>query len=298
MDFPEWTPETDLKFMKKQGIDTAMMSVPKDVCFEGKKEFSLKLSRMMNDYMAEVKAKYPGKFGGFAAIPMIYENEAIEELRYALDELKLDGVCLMTNYGEAYLGDEKFDIFFNEMNERNVVLYIHPENPPEMLQPKYGLPNALIENRFQTSRMVANVLYNKATDKFPNIKYILSHGGGVIPYMGWHMASIKNFKDVEQKNKGPLLKLLFDLLVKGSPEEGLRDLRNMYYDTALTSGPWALNTLREFAGPSQIVFGSDYPIASLNTIVTKNLNKHPGFSKEDHEMIDYKNALELFPQFK
>jgi predicted TIM-barrel fold metal-dependent hydrolase len=73
----------------------------------------------------------------------------------------------------------------------------------------------------------------------------------------------------------------------------------MYYDTALTSGPYALKALQEFAGPSRIVFGSDFPFAKkLAPIVAKNLRKYFDFSEEEFEAIDNKNCLELFPHMK
>lgn len=59
-------------------------------------QFSRDLARMCNDLMAEVKRNYPGRFGGFVAIPLPDVADAIEELRYGLEELGLDGACLFT----------------------------------------------------------------------------------------------------------------------------------------------------------------------------------------------------------
>jgi len=102
-------------------------------------------------------------------------------------------------------------------------------------------------------------------------------------------------KYAQKNKKSPVLRALYDFLIKGAPEAGLNVLKKMYYDTALTSGPYALNTLNEFVGTSQIVFGSDFPMAKVSPIVAKNLDKHPGFTEQDHEKINYKNCHELFP---
>lgn len=295
VDFPKWTPETSLKFMKKLGIDRAMLSVTSPgVSFKNNKEFSLKITRWTNQYMAELKNTYPGRFGGFASIPLHFVTESIEELRYAHDELELDGVCLMTNYDGKYLGDGSFDEFFNELNKRKAVLCIHPSDPAKEFDPRLsevGIPNALIEVPFETTRVAANLLFNGVTRRYPDIRYILAHGGGTIPYIAWRLAMIRY---AEGNKKILKLRALYDFLARGEPEAGLRDLKNMYYDTAMTSGTYALNTLTEFAGTSRIVFGSDFPMAKVAPIVTKNLDKHPGFSEEDHEKINYKNCLELF----
>lgn len=124
---------------------------------------------------------------------------------------------------------------------------------------------------------------------------ILAHGGGTIPYTAWRLALIK----YAQKGKDtPKLRTLYDFLIKGEPTSGLKILKNMYYDTALTSGASTLDTLNKFAGSSRIVFGSDFPFAKLAPVVAKNLDKHPDFSEEDLEKIYHKNCLDLFPQFK
>lgn len=297
--FPKWTPETSLSFMKKNGIKTAIVSITSPgVYFKDHKKFSLKISRWCNEYIAQLKKDYPGKFGGFACVPLGFMEESIEELKYALDVLKLDGVCLMTHYNGKYLGDDYYNEFFKELNNRNAVVYIHPEDPAEEYDAKLsdeGIPNALIEVTFETTRMAANLIHSGTVDKYKNIKYILSHGGGTIPYIAWRLAMIS----YGQKNKRtPVLRALYDFLAKGAPEKGLKVLKDMYYDTALTSGPYALNTLNQFAGSSRIVFGSDFPMAKVAPVVTKNLDKHPDFSDEDHSKIDSKNCLGLFPAYQ
>ena len=295
--FPKWTPETSVSFMNKVGIKTAIVSITSPgVYFKDNKEFSLEISRWSNEYMAELKKNFPGKFGAFASIPLGFVDESIEELRYALDVLKLDGICLLTNYNGIYLGDESFEEFFKELNNRKAVVYIHPTDPGEEYDPKLqekGIPNSLIEVTFETTRIAANLIYSGTADRYKNIKYILSHGGGTIPYLAWRLAMIS----YGQKNKKtPVMRALYDFLIKGSPEQGLKVLKDMYYDTALTSGSYALNTLNQFAGSSRIVFGSDFPMAKVAPIIAKNLDKHPDFSNEDHDKINAENCLELFPQ--
>lgn len=148
------------------------------------------------------------------------------------------------------------------------------------------MPNSLIEVTFDTTRTVANMMYRGILDKYKNINYILSHGVGTLPYLAWRLSLISY---AQKDKKPPILRSLYDFLVKGAPEKGLKQLKNMYYDTALTTGGYALNSLNEFVGTSRIVFGSDFPYAKVSPIVTKNLDNHPAFSNED-----YKNIDELF----
>ncbi|MFC2101940.1 amidohydrolase family protein [Bacteroidota bacterium] len=298
VDFPKWSVEIAFKKMKENGIKLAMLSISTPgVYFSGvetSEGFSENLAHQTNEIIAGIKHKYPESFGGFATIPMLNQQAAIKELNYALDVLKLDGVCLMTNYLGKYLGDSYFDPFFNELNKRNAVVFIHPTDPGEEHDFKLGFPNALIEAPFDTTRVVANLMYNGILDKYPNITYILSHGGGTIPYIAWRLASIEYGQN---EKRTPVVQALYDFLVNREPTKGLKHLKKMYYDTANVSGDYMVKTLQAFAGPDHIVFGSDLSISKLAPIITKNLAKDGNFTDEEYNKMSYSNCLRLFPAF-
>jgi predicted TIM-barrel fold metal-dependent hydrolase len=297
--FPKWTVETSFKKMKENGIKIAMLSISSPgVYFKGYKfpeGFSEKLARLTNEIIAEKKEKYPESFGGFATIPMLNQEAAIEEMNYALDRLKMDGVCLLTNYNGKYLGHSDFEQFFKELNKRNAVVYIHPNDPGDDYDFDLGIPNALIEVTFDTTRAVTNMMYNGILDRYPNIRYILSHGGGTIPYIAWRLAAIEYGQNGKRT---PVIKSLYDFLVNGEPTKGLNHLKNMYYDTANVSGDYAVKALQMFAGPDHLVYGSDLCISKLAAIITKNLAKDGDFSQEVYDKMSYGNCLELFPSIQ
>ncbi len=298
-EFPEWTPKTSLKQMDKNGIKIAISSIsspgvyPEGVEFpEG---FSEKLARTANEAIAYTRDENPGRFGGFATIPLLNLESAFEELEYALDTLKLNGVCLMTNYKGIYLGDERLEPFFKELNRRKAIVFVHPTDPGPEFDPGLDVPNALIEAPFDTTRAVANMMYNGTLDKYPNITYILAHGGGTIPFLAWRLAGIEYG---QKDKKPPVMKALYDFLVKGKPAKGLRHLEKMYYDTAVVSGNYALQTLKAFAGSKNIVFGSDLSINKLASIITKNLHQDGEFTDEEYSDLSFYNCLKLFPEFE
>lgn len=299
LDFPEWEPETSLKLMDHHGIRMALLSItspgvyPSDIDVPG--EFSEKLARMTNETIAATKMKYPDRFGGFATIPLLNPDRAVEELNFALDTLNLDGVCLLTNYRGKYLGDKLFEPFFKELDQKKTVVYIHPTNLGDGLSPDLDIPSALIEAPFDTTRAVTNLMYSGTLDRYPNIRYILSHGGGTIPYLAWRIA----LSEYAQKDKKPpVLRSLYDFLLKGEPVKGLQHLKNMYFDTALVAGESALKSLQLFAGSKHIVFGTDFCIAKIAPVVIKNLTKDGGFNEDELADIAFGNCLNLFPSLK
>jgi len=292
--FPKWSPEDSLRFMDKMGIEVAVLSISTPgVCFQDE-NFSEDLSRLCNDIMADTKRQYPGRFGGWAAVPLEYPDASLRQIRYALDDLGLDGVGVFAQYNGKYLGDELFDPVFEELNRRKAVVYVHPSEPGPANDPQLGIPVALIEAPFETTRAVANLQYHGKLEKYCDIRFVLAHGGGAIPFLAWRMSLIR----YAQKDKSaPVLRSLYDFMVKGAPQSGLDEIRNMYVDTALVSGPSALRALREFPGPSRIVFGSDFPFAKVAPIVASNLQKDGDFNDDELKAISHGNCHELFPQF-
>ena len=200
----------------------------------------------------------------------------------------------MTNYRGTYLGDPQFEAIFEELDKRKTIVFIHPIEPGPQLDPGLDIPVALIEAPFETTRAVASLMFNGVLDRYPNITYILSHGGGTIPFLAWRMAGIEY---AQRDKKVSVLPALYDYLLKSRPDKGLRCLKRMYFDTALVSGSYALTALKEFAGPEHIVFGSDLCIAKLSPIVTKNLKRDGVFSADEHRAIAHRNSLRLFPAF-
>jgi predicted TIM-barrel fold metal-dependent hydrolase len=172
----------------------------------------------------------------------------------------------------------------------------HPTDPIGKYDPKLEIANSLIEAKFETTRAVTNLIITGTIDRYPDIKYILSHGGGTVPYLAWSIALAKY---AEKETRPTVLRMIYDFVLKGSPELGLNILRNMYYDTALSTSPWMLHTMRELVGSSHIVFGTDLPFAEkVAPMAVKDLQKYDSFSEEDYKAIEHNNCLELFPQLK
>src|SRR5262249_11208438 len=92
--YPDWSPELSLEVMDAHGIEVALLSLAQPGVQFGDPKAGAALARRCNDYSADLRARWPKRFGAFAVVPMWDVNEAVAEVAHALDELKLDGVCL------------------------------------------------------------------------------------------------------------------------------------------------------------------------------------------------------------
>lgn len=310
---PKWNEHEMITAMDKFQIKTAMTSIPSGVYF-GDINLAIKLARMCNEFSANLIYRYPKRIGAFATLPLPDIKGSLKEINYALDELKLDGIFLLSNYGEHYLGHPNFEPIFEELNKRKSVVFIHPTLPVGYLKRpkiplsimkliptsiiKYGinrqkkkqplnyLPVSMIEFVCDTTRTIADLIFSGRFHQFPNIKFILSHAGGTLPYIAGRMAIFEEAISPELKEK--------------APDGAVNYLKRIYYDTALSTSPSALKCLIDFVPQNQILFGSDYPyvpLAGVN-IEVNEFDQYLKSFKELHTKISYENAQVLFPRLK
>ena len=121
----EWTPERSLAEMDAAGTRTAVLSMNAPIWFGDPAE-ARALARDANLYAADLVRRFPGRFGTFAVLPLPDVEGALTELAHALDVLGADGVGLVSNYGDRYLGDPRFEPLLAELNRRGALVYVHP----------------------------------------------------------------------------------------------------------------------------------------------------------------------------
>src|ERR1051326_6207622 len=140
-----WTPEKSLEDMEKAGTATAILSpMPPHVGFLAAAD-AAQVCRASNEWTRKLAGDHPGRFGMFAMLPMPNIDESLMEISYAFDTLKADGVGLMTNYGDKYLGYAELAPVFDELNRRKAVVYTHPMSPACCVNVVKGISDAAVE---------------------------------------------------------------------------------------------------------------------------------------------------------
>ena len=280
--YPDWSPELALGLMDTHGIALAITSIAQPgVAFMPDAE-AADLSRRCNDYAAELIASHPRRFGCFGLLPMHDTETAIAEARYCLDTLGFEGISLFASYGEEFLGDAVFDPLMDYLNTRAAVVHVHPGLHPSSRSLDLSWPGFMIEYPFDTTRAAVNLLFSGALENFPNIRFILSHAGGTLPYLAWRL-SVAPMIDKRLQHR--------------SREEIFAALKTFWYDNALASGAESMGSLSRIAAQDRILFGSDWPFCNERVVAeeVKDFNA-PGFLAPDvRKMIERDNALKLFP---
>ncbi|MEU3342570.1 amidohydrolase family protein [Streptomyces sp. NPDC006668] len=281
VDYPRWTADSDLEVMDRYGIQTAILSITAPgVGFTGGQS-AARIARQTNEFMAELIEKYPTRYGGFALIPLPDVDAALAEIDYALGSLGLDGVGLFTHYQSTYLGDPEFDPVFAELVNRGAVAFVHPTIPPAADQPGFDLPPSLYEFPFETTRVAANLLYSGTLDRYPDLKLILSHAGGAVPYLAQRLTYAST---------------IAASVASREPKDLIGSLRRLYYDTAMSANPHTLSGLSSFIGTERILFGSDFPFMPESTTAETVSGLDSFFNDEALADINRNNAVALFPR--
>ncbi|WP_424812220.1 amidohydrolase family protein [Roseococcus sp. YIM B11640] len=276
---PAWSPEISLEAMDRHGIATAVVSISAPGLWFGDDSQARELARACNEYSAALAARFPGRFGFFASLPLPDVDGSLAEIAHALDVLGADGICLMTNYGGRYLGDAAFAPVLDELERRGTIAFCHPCVGPAPLVPP-GIPAATLEFPFDTTRAIASLLFSGGFARHRNVKWIFSHAGGAVPFLAQRISRLERRPD----------------LAAGVPDGVMAELRRLYFDVALSANPLAFGPMLQVIPPEQVLFASDYPFAPEETMAgTVRGLQGLGLSPEVLAGIERDNALRLMP---
>ena len=241
---PTWSAETAIAMMDENGIDEGILSISAGQTLPD----APTLLRRCNDHAAELRSRYAGRFGSFASLPLPDVDASLKEVSYALDVLKVDGFIVFTNYDGRYLGDDHFTPLWEELNRRETVVFVHPNQPPHEA-PRVA-PASVLEFPFETTRTAASLIIAGAMSRFKKLRFILSHAGGALPFLV------------------PRLALSISMMPEAAARVGdtLAAVRSFYFDTALSAGSSSMSALAEVTDPDHILFGTDFPFAPVEAI--------------------------------
>jgi len=277
-----WTIAKSLDDMDRAGIGKAMLSLPypPEIWATDAVEAAT-IAREGNEFMAQLARDHGGRFGVFATLPINHIDNSLAEIDYAFDTLKVDGIGLMTNLGERWLGDPHYAPLFEVLNKRETAVFVHPAAPFCCTNLVPDIPDTMIEFATDTTRAIANMVFGGTSRRCPDLRVIWSHAGGTMPFLIYRFLKTAGIPVNAQK----------------LPQGVVHELKRFYYDTAQASHPVLLTALKQVVGLEHTVFGSDYPWGLAPNCVAE-LEAAGVLSADEMRGIDYANILPLLPRFQ
>lgn len=268
-----------LDVMDRYGVDVGVLSNTGGRIEQGgDRARAREHCRIINDAFAEAHAKHPKRFKAFARLPMVDMDDCARELERCMKDLNMHGVILSTNLAGKYLDEPEFKPFWEAMAASGKPLFLHPANAPcQANWNKYSVHQKILWPTDSTLA-ITRIVYNGAFDRYPDLKLIASHLGGMIllypDRLNWREGNIE---------------------CKEEPEFYFKKI---YYDTAGPIRAPFIKLVYDMVGPEQILFGADFPHGRGGRDdqfypMTLEAMKELNIPDADKDKIYYKNAQKL-----
>jgi predicted TIM-barrel fold metal-dependent hydrolase len=255
-----WDLDHRFRIMEKYGVMQVLtLSRPPIEEVIGDSRKALDLTRMANDEMAELVLKYPDRFPAAAASLALNDIDgSLRELERTIVDLRFRGVQIYTHVNTKPLDSPEFMPLFEMMAKYNLPILIHPttgvtgtdyqsaKGSKYMADIAFGWP-------YETTLAMTRLVFGGILEKWPNLKVITHHGGGMVPY---YEDRIITFHDTRE------------MLHRGRDKDRLTEAPVHYYkmfyaDTALYGNTPGLMMARAFFGIDHVLFATDFPFAGL-----------------------------------
>lgn len=207
-------------------------------------------ARLANDEMAELVAKHPDHFAGFAAaLPLNDVEAALRELERASGELGALGGQVFTNVSGLPLDDVLFEPLFARFEQLDRAVWLHPTRDATFADyaseetSDYGLWWSL-GWPFETAAALSRLVYSGLMERHQNLKVIAHHGAGMVPHFSGRLGMGPGYRQVKES----------------LPHPPLEYFRRFYADTALFGAPHAVRCVIDFFGADHVLFGTDMPL--------------------------------------
>jgi predicted TIM-barrel fold metal-dependent hydrolase len=303
---PSWKPEVSLAVMDRIGIELAALSCPIPLHFLDS-EAAASMARELNDDAADYADRWPGRFGYFATLPLPDVAAAIDEAVRALDTAGAFGVLMLSNHAGLYQGDAALDPLYDALNRRHAVAFIHPTvytgvaypADPAAGSPIPTMQPSQFEFGFDATRAVANLIINEIPERFPDIRFVLTHSGSCVPSVAHKMINRRPMvaayaAHIHDHGQPPPVEVLLDQL-ENAEARTRGQIAKLYFDTALSTAPHVLDALLSLVPASRLLFGTDFPFGQEIGLryTLRGIVGYPSFSDEDRAAVLRRNAARL-----
>jgi hypothetical protein len=162
-------------------VATSILSLSTPGTWFGSVEDGRKMSRIVNEFAAQMGRDHPGRFGFFASVPLPDTEGSLKEIDYAFGTLKADGVAIVTSYDTIPVGDKSFWPVFEELNRRKATIFMHRTAATCCLNLRQDPANQ--EFIVDDLRALNSLLTSGTLARFPDLRLIHSHGDKVMAWV-------------------------------------------------------------------------------------------------------------------
>jgi aminocarboxymuconate-semialdehyde decarboxylase len=273
--------EARIKDMDAGGINTQIfaLSIPSVELLNA--DEGIAWAKKINDYFAEVCQQYPGRFYFHCTLPYQDIDASVKELERAYTKLGCKGIQMFSNINSKPISDPEFHVIYEMAEKFDIPVFVHPASPFTLkVMELHHIPAAIYGFTLDTSIAVMSLIWRGVIQKYPKIKIVHSHLGGVVPY---NMGRMNDCWDSFHKDYGYQL--------DRHPMEYYKD--NVWVDSISYWEP-AMKCCLELMGPDHMCLGTDYAHRLGNLPEAIDWVKRLGLNKKDTDKILGENAARIY----
>lgn len=279
---PEFfNPMAKLESMDRKNLQISVISpAPPMFYYWADPDLALKVAGLVNDGVADMVGACPARLRGMASIPMQHPDAAITELERVVREYGFKAVEVGTSIEGEQLAHQRFRPVLRRAAELGVFVFAHPYyvgNKPGL--DDYYLTN-LVGNPLDTATCVANLMFSGAMDDIPELKVLLAHGGGFLPYQIGRLVHGYSVRKETRKHGASNPRML---------------LKRFYFDS-LVFEPQALRYLIDLVGADHIAIGTDSPFDMCDAHPQQTIDAVPNISAAERHDVCCGTALQLLSE--
>jgi predicted TIM-barrel fold metal-dependent hydrolase len=141
-------------------------------------------ARVLNDSYAELAQRMPRRFNSYVSLPLPHVEASLREIERGLDELDMAGITIGCSILNRSVTDKQFEPLYAEMNRRAAVLFFHPmvNGICSQMITDFGLEGAA-GTTIEDTVVVLQMIVRRIPNRYPNIRMIVPHLGGLIPML-------------------------------------------------------------------------------------------------------------------
>ncbi len=241
-----YDPAARLKALDRMGIDVQAISPSPILLFYWEEPaVAAHFCRRQNEAIRQVVNQFSDRFVGFGSVPLQSVADAIAIAEEA-KAMGLKGLEIGNAVGETPLDDPSFEPFFEAAERLDLLLFVHPlEGGVDADDPLAPILGNELQFTFRTTLMVERMMLKGMFERYPNLRFCLSHGGGLLAFNIWRL-------DHSYSLRADLKKIV--------PRKPSEYLKKLYFDSIVHSAA-ALRYLVQTVGADRVAVGTDYPMA-------------------------------------
>lgn len=240
-------PHVDLgervKAMNKSGIDIQVLTLTTPGVEREEPKLAARLARLTNDEFGHIVEKHSDRFTALAVLPLQDPDAAVAEFERAINVCGLRGAMLPSNVNGQPLDSDVFLPIFEEAAKLNVPLYIHPTSPINQTAMDEWRLVPILGFGVDTSLAVLRLVFKGVLKRWPALKLVASHLGGVFPYLRGRIdRGFEAYPECRTNISEPPTRYLKQIWID-----------SICYDSSVLMSSYA------FSGPERILLGTDFP---------------------------------------